>query len=82
MAQKVKIILDKPVKWRYNLIRKEKEVTTMKLFKRNNKVATKELKITYRWIDEDEIHVEIGNSAGLAMLEADWCIEVLSVEAL
>ena len=54
----------------------------MKLFKRNNKVATKELKITYRWIDEDEIHVEIGNSAGLAMLEADWCIEVLSVEAL
>ena len=52
----------------------------MKLFKRNRKVETKELRITYRWIGEEEVQVEIGNSAGLAMLEADWCVEVLSVE--
>lgn len=52
----------------------------MKLLKRNHKVKTKELKITYRWIGKNEIQVEIGNSAGLAMLEADWCVEILNVE--
>ena len=46
--------------------------------------ATKELLVTYAWLNRDGTHDSIEqthtNSAGLAMLEADWCIEVLKVE--
>lgn len=49
---------------------------------RKNKASNKEYIITWRWIDEDEVQQEYSNSAGLAMLLADWCVEVLKVEAV
>jgi hypothetical protein len=49
---------------------------------KNNKKSNKEYIITWRWIDEEEIQQEYGNSAGLASLLADWCVEVLKVEAV
>lgn len=34
-------------------------------------------KVTYKFIDENEIFTTTATSAGLASLEADWAIEVL-----
>jgi hypothetical protein len=36
-------------------------------------------KVTYKFIDENEIFTTTATSAGLASLEADWAIEVLDV---
>lgn len=56
---------------------------TMKKNRRKNN-TTKELLVTYAWLNRDGTYDSIEqtytNSAGLAMLEADWCIEVLKVE--
>lgn len=49
---------------------------------RKNKASNKEYIITWRWIDEEEEQKEYGNSAGLASLLADWCVEVLKVEVV
>lgn len=35
--------------------------------------------VTYKFAGESENHTITATSAGLATLEADWCIEVLSV---
>ena len=53
----------------------------MKLFKRNRK-EEKEIKVMWKWIGEDEIQTSLGNSAGIAMLLADPCIEIISTESL
>ena len=39
-------------------------------------------KVTYKFIDEDEVFTTTATSAGLASLDADWAIEVLDVRAL
>ena len=36
-------------------------------------------KVTYKFIEEDEVFTTTATSAGLASIEADWAIEVLSV---
>jgi len=51
----------------------------MKIFKKNKQENNKELVIRWRWIGEDEVQEERGNSAGLTSLLADWCVEVLEV---
>lgn len=48
-----------------------------KLFKKSRPV---EYRVTYRWIDSNEIYESYGFSAGIASLEADPYIEILSVE--
>ena len=39
-------------------------------------------KVTYKFIDEDEIFTTIATSAGLASLDADWGIEIIEVAKL
>lgn len=55
----------------------------MKKNREKNNTA-KELLVTYAWLNRDGTYDSIEqtytNTAGLAMLEADWCIEVLKVE--
>ena len=46
------------------------------------KQTTTTYKVTYKFIDEDEVLTTTATSAGLASLDADWAIEVLDVRAL
>ena len=48
-----------------------------RFFKKSRPV---EYRITYRWIDSNEVYESYGFSAGIASLETDPCIEILSVE--
>ena len=50
--------------------------------KHSKQNANKTLLITWKWIGDDAIEQTEATSAGLAMLEADWCVEVLRVEPL
>ena len=63
------------VKRDYNTTHKE-EHTMFNIFK---KQTTTIYKVTYKFIDEDEVLTTTATSAGLASLDADWAIEVLSV---
>lgn len=36
-------------------------------------------KVTYKFIDDEEIFTDTATSAGLASLDADWAIEILEV---
>ena len=46
------------------------------------KQTTTTYSVTYKFIEEDEIFTTTATSAGLASLEADWCIEVIEVVKL
>lgn len=48
-----------------------------RFFKKSRPV---EYRVTYRWIDTVEVLEVTGYSAGIASLQADPCIEILSVE--
>jgi hypothetical protein len=39
-------------------------------------------KVTYKFIDGDEVFTDTATSAALASLDADWGIEILSVVKL
>lgn len=39
-------------------------------------------KVTYKFIDEDEVFTTTATAAGLTSLSIDWAIEVLSVQEL
>lgn len=43
------------------------------------KKTTTIYKVTYKFIDDEEIFTETATSAGLASLEADWAIEILDI---
>lgn len=43
------------------------------------KKQTTTYNVTYKFIGEDEIFTTTATSAGLASIEADWCIEVIDV---
>lgn len=43
------------------------------------KKAVATYKVTYKFIDDEEIFVETATSAGLASLDADWAIEILDI---
>ena len=43
------------------------------IFKKNTATT---YKVTYKFIDEEEIYTQFATSAGLASLDADWLIEV------
>lgn len=38
-------------------------------------------KVTYKFYEE-EVYTTTATSAGLASLDADWCVEILTVEKL
>lgn len=48
-----------------------------KLFKKNTETK---VKITWKWIDEEETITEVTTSKAVLFLNADPCIEVISVE--
>ena len=52
------------------------------MFKKSKKNAPQyaEFKVTWRWLDKEEVQTTVGNSAGIASLLADWCVEVISIE--
>ena len=52
------------------------------IFKRHRKVEQREMVVHYKWIDTNEADVQITNSCGLASLEADPWIEIITVVAL
>jgi hypothetical protein len=41
-----------------------------------------EVEVTWKWIGEDEIYVDTATSAGLASMDTDPCIEILSVKKI
>jgi hypothetical protein len=43
------------------------------------KQTTTIYKITYKFIDEDEVFTTTATSAGLASLDADWAVEIVEV---
>jgi len=43
------------------------------------KKQTTTYKVTYKFIDEDEVFTTTATSAGLASLDADWAIEILKI---
>lgn len=43
------------------------------------KQTTTTYKVTYKFIDSEEIFIDTTTSAGLASLDADWAIEVLDI---
>jgi hypothetical protein len=43
------------------------------------KTTTTIYKVTYKFIDSDEVYTDTATSAGLASLDADWAIEILEV---
>lgn len=43
------------------------------------KQTTTLYKVTYKFIDEDEVFTDTATSAGLASLDADWAIEILDI---
>ena len=51
---------------------------------KKTKKSSQQYIITWRWIDDDDdtVQQDFGNSAGLACLLADWCVEVLKVETV
>ena len=55
----------------------KEEHTMFNIFK--TRKATDLYKVTYKFIEEDEVFTTTATSAGLASIEADWAIEVLSV---
>lgn len=46
------------------------------------KHTTTTYKVTYKFIDEDEVFTDTATSAGLASLDADWAIEIIEVVKL
>ena len=46
------------------------------------KKQTTTYNVTYKFIDEDEVFTTTATSAGLASLDAEWCIEVIEVVKL
>ncbi len=50
------------------------------LFKRKEKI--KQYAVAYKWIDTDEILVDVLDSQQLFYYNIDWAIEILSVKAL
>ena len=50
-----------------------------KFFKKNR---TPEYKVTWKFIGEDEIYKNLSFSAGLASLDADPMVEILSIEKM
>lgn len=50
------------------------------MFKFFRKSRPAEYRVVYRWIDSNEVCESFGFSAGIASLEADPYIEILSVE--
>ena len=46
------------------------------------KKHTTTYKVTYKFIDEDEVFTDTATSAGLASLDADWAIEIIEVVKL
>lgn len=50
------------------------------MFRFFKKARPAEYRVTYRWIDTVEVFEVTGCSAGIASLQADPCIEILSVE--
>lgn len=43
------------------------------------KKTTAIYKVTYKFIDSEEVFTDTATSAGLASLEADWAVEILDV---
>ena len=43
------------------------------------KQTTTIYKVTYKFIDEDEVFTITATSAGLASLDADWAVEIVEV---
>lgn len=39
-------------------------------------------KVTYKFYEGEEVYTTTATSAGLASLDADWCVEILTVEKL
>ena len=39
-------------------------------------------KVTYKFIDSEEVFTDTATSAGLASLDADWAIEIIEVVKL
>jgi hypothetical protein len=54
----------------------KEEHTMFNIFK---KQTTTTYKVTYKFIDEDEVFTITATSAGLASLDADWAVEILEV---
>ena len=51
------------------------------LFKRNRNTTTM-YKVTWKFFEEEETYETECTSAGLASLNADWMVEILTVEKL
>lgn len=43
------------------------------------KQTTTLYKVTYKFIDSEEVFTDTATSAGLASLDADWAVEILDV---
>lgn len=43
------------------------------------KQTTTIYKVTYKFIDSEEVFTNTATSAGLASLDADWAIEILDI---
>lgn len=43
------------------------------------KQTTTTYKVTYKFIDSEEVFTDTATSAGLASLDADWAIEILDI---
>ena len=46
------------------------------------KQTTTTYKVTYKFIDSEEVFTDTATSAGLASLDADWAIEIIEVVKL
>ena len=62
---------------RYTTLLHKEEHTMFNIFK--TRKTTDLYMVTYKFIEEDEVFTTTATSAGLASIEADWAIEVLSV---
>jgi hypothetical protein len=49
---------------------------------KTRKSTTKTYKVTYKFIDSDEVLTTTASAAGLTSLSIDWAIEVLDVQEL
>ena len=49
---------------------------------KTRKTTSNLYEVTYKFAGEDETHTITATSAGLASLEADWCIEVIKAVKL
>lgn len=49
---------------------------------KTRKTTSNLYEVTYKFTGEDKIYTATATSAGLASIEADWCIEVIEVVKL